>query len=124
MQRLDDPFVSSHNLSHAVVEAGDMLGLERADVATIIHFIREGAGALYEGRALIEPGSEAWDRSKLFVELYLSLDDAMGGNQAKMVRWLHTRNPALKNEEPLVVLEDQGRLEDVLNALKREFGLT
>lgn len=124
MHRLDDPFASSHNLSNAVVEAGDTLGLERADVAGIIHFICESTGALYEGRVQIEPGSETWERSKLFVELYQSLYDAMEGDQAKMVKWMHTRHPELNNEEPLLVIEDQDRLEDVVKALKSQFGLS
>lgn len=118
MQRLVDPFASSQSLSQAVVEAGDTLGLERADVASIIHFLREETAALYEGRSLIEPGSETWERAKLFVEFYQTLFDAMEGDQARMVRWLHARNVTLGNEEPLAVLEDPDKLEKLLRLLK------
>lgn len=121
MQRLVDPFASPQSLSHAVVEAGDTLGLERADVASIIHFLCEGTGALYEGRVLIEPDSETWELAKLFVELYEALYDAMGGDQARMVHWLRSRNPAFNDREPLVVIEDEGRLKDVLRVLKLQY---
>jgi hypothetical protein len=40
----------------------------------------------------------------------------MHGDRAKMVHWLGTENPALGGE-PLVVMEDEGRLEDVLALL-------
>jgi hypothetical protein len=120
MQRLVDPFASSQSLSQAVVEAGDTLGLERADVASIIHFLREETTALYEGRVLIESDSETWERAKRFVEFYQTLFDAMDGDQARMVRWLHARNAALGNEEPLAVLEDQDKLEKIVQVFKAQ----
>jgi hypothetical protein len=117
MDQLSDPFTSPESLSHAVVQAGEMLGIERAEVASIINFMCEGTRALYEDRVVLEPNTETWRRAELFVRLYQALSGKMGGDRAKMVHWLGTENPALGGE-PLVVMEDQGRLEDVLALLE------
>lgn len=117
MDQLSDPFASPESLSHAVVQAGEMLGIERAEVASIINFMCEGTRALYEDRVVLEPNTETWRRAELFVRLYQSLSGKMGGDRTKMVHWLGTENPALGGE-PLVVMEDQGRLEDVLALLE------
>lgn len=117
MQRLSDPFASPENLSQAVVQAGEMLGIERAEVASIINFMCEGTRALFENRAVLEPDTETWRRAELFVRLYQALYDKMDGDEVRMVHWLRAENPALGGE-PLVVMEDQGRLEDVLALLE------
>jgi hypothetical protein len=117
MHRLDDPFSSPENLSHAVVQAGEMLGIDRAEVASIINFMCEGTGALFEERAVLEPNTETWRRAELFVRLYQALYDAMDGNKVLMVHWLRSENPTLGGE-PLVIMEDQGRLVDVLALLE------
>lgn len=117
MHRLDNPFASPESLSHAVVEAGEMLGIERAEVASIINFMCEGTGALFEERAVLEPNTETWRRAELFVSLYQALFDAMDGNGVQMVHWLRSENPALGGE-PLLIMEDEGRLADVLELLE------
>lgn len=117
MHRLDNPFSSPESLSHAVVEAGEMLGIQRAEVASIINFMCEGTGALFEERAVLEPNTETWRRAELFVRLYQALYDAMDGNGVQMAHWLRSENPALGGE-PLVIMEDQGRLADVLELLE------
>lgn len=117
MQRLSDPFSSPENLSHAVVQAGEMLGIQQAEVASIINFMCEGTYALFEDRVVLEPDTETWRRAELFVRLYQALYDAMDGDGTQMVHWLHTENPALGGE-PLEIMEDQGRLSDVLTLLE------
>ncbi len=117
MHKLDNPFASPESLSHAVVEAGKMLGIERAEVASIINFMCEGTGALFEDRVVLEPNTETWRRAELFVRLFEALYDAMDGNGVQMVHWLRSENPALDGE-PLVIMEDQGRLADVLEVLE------
>jgi len=117
MHRLDNPFDSPESLSHAVVEAGEMLGIERAEVASIINFMCEGTGALFEERAVLEPNTETWRRAEQFVRLYQALFDAMDGNGAQMIHWLRSENPALGGE-PIVIMEDEGRLADVLELLE------
>jgi hypothetical protein len=127
MHKLDNPFASPESLSHAVVDAGEMLGIERAEVASIINFMCEGTGALFEDRVVLgalfedrvvlEPNTETWRRAELFVRLFEALYDAMDGNGVQMVHWLRSENPALDGE-PLVIMEDQGRLADVLEVLE------
>lgn len=117
MHRIDNPFSSPESLGHAVVQAGEMLGIDRAEVASIINFMCEGTAARFEDRVVLEPNTESWRRAELFVRLYQALFDAMDGNGAQMVHWLHSENPALGGE-PLVIMEDQGRLVDVLELLE------
>lgn len=117
LQRLSEPFSSPENLGHAVVQAGEMLGIDRAEVASIINFMCEGTRALFEDRVVLEPDTETWRRAELFVRLYQALYDKMDGDGVKMVHWLRAEHPALGGE-PLVVMEDQGRLDDVLALLE------
>jgi hypothetical protein len=116
MDQMSDPFTSPESLSHAVVQAGEELGIQQAEVASIINFMCEGTHALFEDRVVLEPNTETWRRAELFVRLHQALRDKMHGDRAKMVHWLGTENPALGGE-PLVVMEDEGRLEDVLALL-------
>ena len=50
MHRLTDPFASPQRLSQSVVQAGELLGLYRAEVARLLGFHCEDISALYEGR--------------------------------------------------------------------------
>lgn len=113
MHRLNDPFASPQRLSQSVVQAGELLGLYRAEVARLLGLHCADIGALYEGRLLLLPGGEAWAQGRLFVRLYQTLYDAMAGDGPRMVHWLRAQQPAL-GSSPLLLMVDQGRLERAL----------
>lgn len=114
--RLSEPFSSSLKLSQSVVQAGEMLGLVRAEVARILGFKCESISALYDGRLLLEEGTPAWQQGMLFVQFYQALYDRMEGEGAKMVHWLRREHRELGNS-PFYLIVDEGRLEDVVRYL-------
>lgn len=107
--RLNDPFSSPQRLSQSVVQAGDMLGLVRAEVARILGFKCESITALYNGRLLLEEDTEAWRQGKLFVRFYQALYDKMEGDESRMINWLRRDNKVLGNS-PFYLIVDEGRL--------------
>lgn len=113
MHRLTDPFASPQRLSQSVVQAGELLGLYRAEVARLLGFHCEDISALYEGRLLLLPGSAAWEQGVLFVRLYQALYDRTAGDGPRMVHWLRAENPAL-GSSPFLLMVDEGRLDRVV----------
>jgi len=111
--RLNDPFSSPEKLSQSVVQAGEMLGLVRAEVARILGFKCESISALYEGRLVLEEGSLAWEQGTLFVRFYQALYDLMEGDEARMVHWLRRTHKALGNS-PFYLMVDEGQLAEVV----------
>lgn len=102
-----------------MVQAGDLLGLVRAEVARILGFRCRDISDLYEGRKLLRPDSEAWRRGERFVGFYQALFDAMQGDGPRMVHWFRMHHDALGNS-PFHLMIDEGRLEDVLEYLSGE----
>lgn len=93
-----------------MVQAGEMLGLVRAEVARILRFKCESISALYEGRLILEEGTEAWRAAVLFLTFYNRLYDHFKGDGAQMVHWLHATNRELA-ESPFILIIDKGELE-------------
>ena len=116
--RLTDPFSSPRKLSQSVVQAGEMLGLVRAEVARILGFRCENISALYDGRLLLEEGTEAWNSAVLFIRFYHALYDQMDGVESKMVHWLRANRREL-DTSPFYLIIDEGKLGFVLDYLER-----
>ncbi len=93
-----------------------MLSLVRAEVARILGLKCEAISALYDGRLLLEEGTEAWDKGVLFVRFYQALYDAMDGEEASMVHWLRREHKAL-GTSPFYRIVDEGRLAEIVEYL-------
>ncbi len=113
MHRLADPFSSPQRLSQSVVQAGELLGLYRAEVARILGVQCDDVSALYEGRWLLAPESAAWTQAALFVRLYSALFDRMAGDGPRMVHWLRADHAVL-GCSPFLLMVDAGRLAEVV----------
>lgn len=113
VHRLTEPFASPQRLSQSVVQAGELLGLYRAEVARLLGFHCADVSALYEGRLLLLPGGRAWESGVLFVRLYQALHDRMAGDGPRMVHWLRADHPAL-GSSPFLSMVDGGGLERVV----------
>ncbi|WP_303905928.1 antitoxin Xre/MbcA/ParS toxin-binding domain-containing protein [Thiohalomonas denitrificans] len=116
---MNDPLFSPEKLSQSVVQAGDLLGLVRAEVARILGFKCESISALYNGRLLLEEGTKAWREAVLFVRFYQLLDERMAGDEARMVNWLRREQEAL-GSSPFYLIIDEGRLADVVAYLEQQ----
>lgn len=115
--RLSDPFSSPRKLSQSVVQAGEMLGLVRAEVARILEFKCENISALYDGRLVLEEGATAYEQAVLFIRFYQALYDRMAGDEPQMVHWLRGQKRELDNS-PFYLMIDEGQLGLVLEFLE------
>ena len=70
MHRLNQNPNEAEPLSQAVVQAMDLLGLLRAELAQVLLLHCEDVAALAEGRELLRPGTSAWQQAQLFVAFY------------------------------------------------------
>ena len=113
MHRLSDPFSSSQRLSQSVVQAGELLGLYRAEVARVLGLHCDDVSALFEGRLLLTSNSTAWTQAELFVRLYNALFDRMQGDGPRMVHWLRADNSEL-GSSPFLLMVDAGQLARVV----------
>ncbi len=111
-----DPTLSPQELSRAVVQAAQQLGLVRAEVGRILGYKCAQFSALYEGSGRLAPGSEAWRKGALLVGLFHLLQRRFGANRAQMVHWLRRHNPQL-GDAPFYLMVDQGRLAEVVDYL-------
>lgn len=116
--RLSAPFSSPRKLSQSVVQAGEMLGLVRAEVARILGFKCESISALYDGKLLLEQGTQAWQQGELFIRFYNLLYDRFDGNGARMVHWFRADNKDL-GDSPFLLIIDDGELARVEAYLSR-----
>jgi len=105
-------------LSQAVIQAGDLLGLIRAEVARILGFQCADISNLYQGRLLLSPHTFAWQQAQHFLRFYQQLYILMAGQESRMIHWLRTPQPTL-GDSPFYLLIDHGRLEFVLIYLEK-----
>ena len=119
MTTLDTDLLDApERLTPAILQAAELLGLFRAELARILGLQCNDVGALAEVRALLEPGSVAWAQAQVFVRFYQVLDGAMQGNEVAMCNWLRRHNEALGNA-PFYLIVDEGRLDEVLESLQK-----
>jgi len=114
--RFSDPFSSPRKLGQSVVQAGEMLGLVRAEVARLLEFKCESISALFDGKLVLEEGTTAWEQAVLFIRLYQALYDRMEGDGVRMIHWLRTHKRELDNS-PFYLMVDEGRLGEVYEYL-------
>jgi len=115
--RLIDPFSSPRKLSQSVVQAGEMLGIVRAEVARLLEFKCENISALYDGKLVLEEGTIAYQQAVIFIRFYQALYDHMAGDEPKMIHWLRGQKRELNNS-PFYLMIDEGKLVQVLEYLE------
>jgi hypothetical protein len=119
VHRIDTPFSSPRRLSQSVVQAGELLGLVRAEVARVLGFKCESISALYDGRLLLEEGTSAWLQGDLFIRFYNLLYDRFDGDGVRMVHWFRADNRELE-DSPFLLIIDHGELARVVAYLLRK----
>jgi hypothetical protein len=104
-------------LTPAVLQAADMLGMYRAELARVLHLQCRHVGRLSEAREHLVPGTEAWHQAALFIRIYQALHAVMNGDEVAMCHWLRAHNKDLLGV-PLLLLVDDDRLSEVLRHLE------
>ncbi|QVW25640.1 hypothetical protein KJF94_08870 [Pseudomonas hormoni] len=81
-------------LGKAFFQAGEELGLDDTELSAVLGEQVSTMLRLRHGHELLQPGTEAWSRALLFVELYQSLLALVGTEQNAKV-WLSSKNRGL-----------------------------
>jgi hypothetical protein len=115
--KLEYPQGNAQGLTCAVLQATEMLGMYRAELARVLHVRCGDVGELAERKALLEPGSNAWEQAKLFVRFYNALYDMSDGDSVAMYHWLRADNRALQGS-PVLLIVDEGQLQLVIEYIE------
>ena len=107
---------SPARLTPAVLQAAELLGLYRAELARVLNLQCGDIGRLSAAREHLVPGSRSWQQAVRFIRLYRALFAAMQADEAAMCHWLRADNRQLQGV-PLLLLVDEGRLAEVLEYL-------
>lgn len=108
---------SPARLTPAVLQAAELLGLYRAELARVLHLQCGDIGRLGAARERLVPGSRSWQQAVLFIRFYRALYTLMQGDEAAMCHWLRASNRQLEGV-PLLLLVDEDRLSEVLDHLR------
>ena len=114
---LTNPFGSARRLTQSIVQIIDMLGIYRAELASILHLKCDEVGSMAEGVRSLVPETEAWDQAVLFVRMYEALFVYCKGDGVAMCHWLRSENKDLK-AVPMLLMVDDDKLTQVLDFLE------
>ncbi|MNR21811.1 hypothetical protein D3C85_1387310 [compost metagenome] len=102
-------------LCKAFIRAGEGLGLDDTDLADVLDEHVSTVLRLRRGRELLRPGTEAWSRALLLVELYQSLL-ALVENEQNAKIWINSKNRGLSSR-PRDLIACRSGLEQVVQYL-------
>lgn len=100
-------------VTRAAIRAADQLKVSAETLAAIIGVSEVTISHLRRGCSALEPGTEPFDLAILFVQLFRSLDAAVGGDEEVAADWLVSPNTAL-NARPIEKLQTMAGLVDVI----------
>lgn len=116
----DDVFDSPQRLTPAVLQAAEMLGMYRAELARVLHVLCADIGEFAEIKKHLEPDTLSWRQAQLFIRLYQILYVQMQGNEAATHHWLRVDNKDLGGV-PLLLIVDENKLPEVLDFCEQSF---
>jgi uncharacterized protein (DUF2384 family) len=102
-------------LGKAFIRVGEGLALDDAELSAVLGEQVSTMLRLRHGHELLQPGTEAWSRALLFVELYQSLL-AVAGNEQNAKIWLSSENHGL-SDRPRDLIACRTGLEQVAQYL-------
>jgi hypothetical protein len=82
-------------LTPAVLQAAELQGLYRAELARVLQLQCGDIGRLSAAQELLVRGSRSWQQAVLFIRFYRALFAVMEGNEAAMCHWLRGHNRQL-----------------------------
>lgn len=117
MFQIDNDVVNEpQRLTPAVLQAAEMLGMYRAELARVLHLQCGDIGELTSMRKTLQPETVAWQQAVLFVRFFNGLYDKQNGDESAMCHWLRSDNDKLQST-PLLCIVDNDELERVIQAL-------
>ncbi len=116
----EDVFASPERLTPAVLQAAEMLGMYRAELARVLHLKCHDIGEFADIKKYLEPDSQAWRQALSFIRLYQTLFVHMQGDEAAIHHWLRAENKNLAGV-PLLLIVDEDKLSQVLDFCCQSF---
>lgn len=110
---------SARQLTPAVLQISEFLGLYHAELARILGIQCSDIGALVQIKAFIEPDTPVGQRAILFVRLYQHLYTRFAGDSVAICHWLRAVNPHM-SKSPFYLLVDDGQLHWLLSYLEQQ----
>ena len=102
-------------LGKAFIRAGEGLSLDDTELSAVLGEQFSTVLRLRHGHELLQPGTEAWGRALLFVELHQSLL-ALAGTEQNAKIWLSSENRGLSGRPRDLIARPTG-LEQVVEYL-------
>ena len=115
--KLSDVNHSEKELTQAVLQITQMLGVYHAELARILHVQCSDIGELSNAEKVISKKSIAWVQAEKFLQLYERLYHLHNGDEPLINNWLRKKNKNL-NAVPLYLMVDELRIDDVLDVLR------
>jgi len=106
-------------LTQSVVQITDLLGLYRAETASILKLNCTDIGDFFSGRRTLPPSTQVWELAGRFVKFYNQLYRRFSGDGIAMCHWLRAHNEQI-GKSPLLAMVDDQQLEKVITLLETQ----
>jgi len=103
--------------TQSVVQITDLLGLYRAETASILKLNCADIGEFFSGRRILQPSTQVWELAGRFIKFYNLLYRQFSGDGIAMCHWLRAHNAQL-GKSPLLAMVDDQQLEQVITLLE------
>ncbi|HEX19600.1 MAG TPA: hypothetical protein ENG78_02105 [Acidiferrobacteraceae bacterium] len=110
---------SPEQLTRAVLQVSEMLGMYRAELARVLGLQCGDIGTLLNDKQYLKPDTEAWQQARSFIDFYQILYKRMDGKEPEICHWLRSDNADLKGV-PLLLMVDDGQLPRVRQYLLKQ----
>jgi len=111
--KLSEVSVSEKQLTQAVLQITQMLGIYHAELARILRLQCEGIGELVNAKKSLKKNSVQWVEAEKFILMYEKLYVMHDGDEPLMCNWLRKKNNILK-AVPLYLMVDELQIDEVL----------
>lgn len=115
MLALTSPLASAADVTVAVLQVAEVLGLYQAELARILMLRCSDIADLYAGR-VIEKNSMTYNNALLFIGLYRWLYSHYAGDDVMICHWLR-RYDRVTGRSPFIRIFDHGELIIIVNEL-------
>ena len=105
-------------MTQAVLQITGLLGMYQAELARVLYLNCADIGEMANARAVIQPGTLAWQQAEQFIRFFERLYQRYAGDEVKMCHWLRAQQAGL-NTSPLLLMVDEHRLADVIRLLEQ-----
>ena len=105
-------------LTKALVSSGELLGLTREQVASILHLGPESVDQFAREEVALKENSTEWQRALMLVDVYRLLSGLVGGDERHVQSWMRSSNDAFLAAPTDLILRPDG-LSKILEYLRQ-----